>query len=45
MTDPTAIKMVREVIAFAYSRPAGTSIEQLRAELNNQCLERKIFVQ
>jgi hypothetical protein len=45
MTDPAAIKMVREVIAFAYSQPARTPVEQLLAALNLQCLARKIFVQ
>lgn len=45
MTDPVAIRMVKEVIAFAYSRPATTSIEALRTDLRDQCLARKIFVQ
>jgi hypothetical protein len=45
MTDPQAIKMVREVIAFAYSRPAGTPVEVLRSELNSECVARRIFVQ
>jgi hypothetical protein len=45
MTDPAAIRMAQEVVAFAYSHPAGTPVEQLRAELNQQCLARKIFVQ
>jgi hypothetical protein len=44
MTDPVAIGMAREVIAYAFSRPAGTPIEQLRAEVNERCLARKIFV-
>jgi len=30
MTDPASIRMVREVITFAYSRPAGTPVETLR---------------
>ena len=45
MTDPAAIRMVKEVIAFAYSRPAGTSVEALRNDLKEQCLARKIFAQ
>jgi hypothetical protein len=45
MTDPAAIRMVKEVIAFAYLRPAGTPVEALRAELKEQCLARKIFTQ
>ena len=45
MTDPSAIRMVKEVIAFAYAHPAGTPVEALRAELNEQCIARKIFVQ
>src|SRR5260370_39582539 len=38
MTDPVAIRMVKEVIDFAYSRPAGTSLEAMRTELLNLCL-------
>jgi hypothetical protein len=45
MTDPLAIRMVKEVIDFAYSRPASTSLNDLRAELRNLCLAKKIFVQ
>jgi hypothetical protein len=45
MTDPLAIRMVKEVIDFAYSRPATTSLDALRAELRNLCLAKKIFVQ
>jgi hypothetical protein len=45
MTDPAAIRMVKEVIAFAYSRPAGTPIETLRSDLREQCIAKKIFVQ
>lgn len=45
MTDPAAIRMVKEVIAFAYARPAGTPVEALRAELREQCIARKIFAQ
>jgi hypothetical protein len=45
MTDPTSIRMVREVIAFAYSRPPGIPIETLRADLQEECLARRIFVQ
>jgi hypothetical protein len=45
MTDPVAIRMVKEVIAFAYSRPAGTPIETLRSDLRDLCVAKKIFVQ
>jgi hypothetical protein len=45
MTDPAAIRMVKEVIAFAYSRPAGTSVDVLRNDLKDQCMAREIFVQ
>ncbi len=45
MTDPVAIRMVKEVIEFAYSRPANISVDQLRGELRNLCLARKIFAQ
>ena len=45
MTDPVAIRMVKEVIAFAYSRPATTKLDDLRAELKALCLAKKIFVQ
>jgi hypothetical protein len=45
MTDPLAIRMVKEVIDFAYSRPATTSLDALRTELRNLCLATKIFVQ
>ncbi len=45
MTDPVAIRMAKEVIAFAYSRPAGTPIETLRSDLREQCIAKKIFVQ
>jgi hypothetical protein len=43
MTDPLAIRMAKEVIAFAHSRPAGTPVEALGAELKEQCMARKIF--
>jgi len=39
------IRMGKEMIDFAYSRPASTSIDVLRAELRNLCLAKKIFVQ
>jgi hypothetical protein len=45
MTDPLAIRMVKEVIEFAYSRPTTVSIDALRTELRNLCLAKKIFVQ
>jgi hypothetical protein len=45
MTDPVSIRMVKEVIEFAYSRPATSSLDALRAELRNLCLAKKIFVQ
>ena len=43
MTDPNSIRMVREAIAFAYSRPPGIPIETLRAELREECLARRMF--
>jgi hypothetical protein len=45
MTDPAAIRMVKEVIDFAYSQPPGVSIDGMRAELRNRCLAKKIFAQ
>jgi hypothetical protein len=45
MTDPASIRMVKELIEFAYSRPASAKFDALRAELLNLCLARKIFVQ
>lgn len=45
MTDPVAIRMVKEEIEFAYSRPVSQSIERLRTELKGLCLAKKIFVQ
>jgi hypothetical protein len=45
MTDTQAIGRVKEVIAFAYSRPVGTPIETLRSDLREQCIAKKIFVQ
>jgi hypothetical protein len=45
MTDPMAIRMVKEVIDFAWSRPTTTSLDPLRAELKKLCLARKIFDQ
>jgi hypothetical protein len=43
MTDPASIRMVKEVIQFAYSRPAK-SLEALKTELRNLCIARKILV-
>jgi hypothetical protein len=45
MTDPLAIRMVKEVIDFAYSRAATTRLDAMRTELRNLCLAKKIFVQ
>ncbi len=45
MTDPLAIRMVKEVLDFAYSRSTTTNLDVLRTELRNLCLEKKIFVQ
>jgi hypothetical protein len=45
ITDPLTIRMIKEVIDFAYSRPAGTNLDALRTELRNLCLAKKIFVQ
>jgi hypothetical protein len=45
MTDPAAIRMVRETLDFAYSKPPSMGIDAMRSELNRLCLQRKIFVQ
>jgi hypothetical protein len=45
MTDPVAIRMVKELIDFAYSHLANTRLETLKTELLNLCLAKKIFVQ
>jgi hypothetical protein len=45
MTDPASIRMVKEVIDFAYSQQPSMGIEGMRAELRNRCLAKKIFVQ
>jgi hypothetical protein len=45
MTDPQSIRLVKEAIEFAYSRPASRSVDLLRTELRNLCLAKKIFVQ
>ena len=45
MTDPVSIRMVKEVIDFAYARPASTSLDTLRVELRNLCMAKKILVQ
>lgn len=45
MTDPASIRTVREVIAFAYSRPAGMSLEAMRLELRELCMTKKILAQ
>ena len=37
-------KFIWEVIEFAFSRPAGTTVEAMRAELIELCLAKKIFV-
>lgn len=45
MTDPVSIRMVEQLIDYAWSRPATTSIGEMRAELRSLCLARKIFAQ
>lgn len=45
MTDPKSVRMVKEVIDFAYARPASAPMDTLRSELRNLCLAKKIFVQ
>jgi hypothetical protein len=45
MTDPLAIRMVKELIEFAYSHPQSSSVDALRIELRNLCLAKKIFAQ
>ena len=45
MTDPASIRMVKEVIDFAYSQPPNLSVDAMRTELRNRCLSKKIFVQ
>jgi hypothetical protein len=38
MTDPVAIRLIKEALDFAYSRPARATVDGLRAELRNMCL-------
>ena len=45
MTDPVSIRLVKEAIQFAYSHPASTDIDVMRAELRALCMAKKIFVQ
>jgi hypothetical protein len=45
MTDPQAIRMVNEVLDFAYSKPVGTTVEAMRSELKILCRQKKVFVQ
>lgn len=45
MTDPKSIRMVNEVLDYAYSKPASVPLDQMRVELRKLCLDRKIFVQ
>lgn len=45
MTDPTSIRMVHEVLDYAYAKPATATLDQMRAELRQLCVDRKIFVQ
>ena len=45
MTDPASIRMVKEVLNYAYSRPATSNLDEMRAELTSLCVARKIFVQ
>jgi tetratricopeptide (TPR) repeat protein len=45
MTDPLSIRLVKEAIQFAYSRPASTDIDAMRTELRALCMAKKIFAQ
>lgn len=45
MTDPASIRMVKEVIEFAYSQPASVPVNDMRTELRKRCIARQIFVQ
>jgi tetratricopeptide (TPR) repeat protein len=45
ITDPLSIRMIKEVIEFAYSRPANTDFDKMKTELLNMCLAKKIFAQ
>jgi hypothetical protein len=45
MTDPASIRMVKELIESAYSRPASTKLDTLQTELLKLCLGKKIFDQ
>jgi hypothetical protein len=38
------LKFISELIEFAFSRPAGATVEAMRAELIELCLAKKIFV-
>lgn len=45
MMDPKSIKMVKELIEFAYSEPQGSTLDQMQARLKQLCVSRKIFAQ
>jgi hypothetical protein len=43
MTDPRSIRMVKELLDFAYARPVHSSVDKLQAELRAECLAGRIF--
>ena len=45
MTDPLAIRMVKESIEFAWSQPPAMGVDAMRSELKRRCLAREVFVQ
>lgn len=45
MTDPASIRMIKEVIDFAYSQKPSVGIDAMKTELKNRCLSKKVFVQ
>jgi hypothetical protein len=45
MTDPVSIRMVQELIEFAYSRSPKMGFEKMQKELLDMCMAKRIFVQ
>lgn len=45
MTDPASIRMIKEVIDFAYSQQPSAGLDAMKTELKNRCLSKKIFAQ
>ena len=45
MTDSSSIKMVTELVEFAYGYNKNSKLESLQNELLNKCMAKQIFVQ